>query len=393
MKYCIYCGEQLVDEAQFCSCCGYSSYSDALNQAAEIPAEESPRSYISVRKYYRDLCTSKMGTFLVVLAWLMLIGNIVMAFFPLRSLGIDENVLSSFIDVKRVESFLFSSMFLSLVQPAFIAIGILITVSDAKRAYTLYNPRGIRLITGFCKVMRILHPLLLILASFAFISACSSITRMYDPFRWAQIGAKYPAESENLITMLRAVLGILILILWGGCIFSVFYYNKLIHTLESIVLSIERNRPAADISMFVVVMCFIGGAGTFSIFWGSSWITALANAANGGIQIIAAFALLSIRRNASIKSSHNSPVQMHARPGSWSCECGRIHDPEIDICDCGAARPEQADVDVCEVDDESKAAAPTPPAQPAANEWVCICGSVNQSYVSTCSCGRSKYGR
>ena len=393
MKYCIHCGEQLVDEAQFCSCCGSSSYSDTPKQAAQMPVKEMPKSYISVRKFYRDLCTSKMGTFLVVLAWLMLVANIVRVFLPFHSLGIDESAWKHIVDMDRLKAFLSCCMVISMVQPAFLAISILITVSDAKRSYTLYNPRGIQLITGFCKVMRIMYPLLLILVSFAFISACSSLSRMYDAFRWAQIGEKYPAASENLITMLRAVLGILVLILWGSCIFSVFYYNKLIHTLQSIVLSIEGNRPAADISMFVVVMCFVGGPVTFSVFLGSSWITALTNAANGGIQIIAAFALLSIRRNASLKSSHYSPVLMHARPGSWSCECGRIHDPGIDICDCGATRPEQTDVDVCELCDESKAAAPTSPAQPAANEWVCICGSVNQSYVSTCSCGRSKYER
>ena len=86
--------------------------------------------------------------------------------------------------------------------------------------------------------------------------------------------------------------------------------------------------------------------------------------------------------------------------GGWKCACGRINQSYVSTCACGKnkrdvlSRPQPA---------------AEPAAQPAPVEavpncslserekkilseggWQCVCGTVNHSYVSTCGCGRNK---
>ena len=414
MKYCIHCGCEMEDQDLFCANCGNVSENTGAHshKKYDLPPEPPTRS-ISVGRFYREMCVSKMGTFFTVISCLLLFANLIMAFFPIQSMGLDISQVEGSLNVDLFSRVLTISLLVSLIPSVLIVIGVLITVFSARKSEQLQNARGIRLITGLMKVMRIVYPVLLTLCAFAIVGACSHLSEAYGQVRFPQIGGPTGdiGTQENVITFLRLTLGLSVLILWGGCVFNIIFYNKLIRTLASIATSIEQNRPSADISMFVVVMCFIAGGASVPSLVGVPFIIVVVNGLNAAMQILAGFMLLSIRKNASIKGNKQRLVPLQTRPGSWQCGCGCINDPSVNTCSCGYVRPEVkslpdpaakwictncqhanfSETMVCRMCGASRVIVQGTQSEQVGESWLCLCGKSNPHYVSTCSCGRSKY--
>lgn len=307
MKSCIYCGYSMNDDARFCSCCGAASQnvSGNLSERNDIP----PRNAITVENYFRGLCTSRLGISFTIVACLQWLITLCTAFWPIQALGLDDEVIREMIDLKQFSGFFSITMLISMVPSTVILVGILMTAVRAFRPTAVPNKGGTRLITILFKVMRIAYPVLLGLASFALISACSKFgTTYYGYANVPHIGTDPAAVylDENAVTVIRAAMGIVVLVLWGGCVFSVFYYHKVVSTLESITTSVELNRPIAKISMFVIVMCFVSGGLSALNALGGGLIVLVLDGLNAAMQILAGFILLSIRKNISL------PAKFHA---------------------------------------------------------------------------------
>ena len=87
--------------------------------------------------------------------------------------------------------------------------------------------------------------------------------------------------------------------------------------------------------------------------------------------------------------------------GSWKCRCGHTNDNHVSTCTCGRSRyvvdktygqpvsgPDAATVQASQ--EAAEAQKKREEAVLNAGGWKCACGRCNQSYISTCACGKSK---
>jgi hypothetical protein len=94
-----------------------------------------------------------------------------------------------------------------------------------------------------------------------------------------------------------------------------------------------------------------------------------------------------------LREKIDGPPEENPNDNIWICsECGRANADYITICNCGRNRP--ADVHMRCTKEQKKTAAPGKEKQTgeitAAGGWKCSCGRTNQSYISTCACGKAK---
>lgn len=87
------------------------------------------------------------------------------------------------------------------------------------------------------------------------------------------------------------------------------------------------------------------------------------------------------------------------KDGGWKCTCGRTNESYVSTCACGKNKREvlypQQNAQARPV--SQPAPAPVPARDPEKDKailadggWVCSCGQENYKYVSTCGCGKNK---
>ena len=96
---------------------------------------------------------------------------------------------------------------------------------------------------------------------------------------------------------------------------------------------------------------------------------------------------------AALREKVNGPTEEKPNENIWTCsDCGRSNADYVTVCNCGKNRP--ADAHVRDMKKQKKTAAQEKEKQDgkiiAAGGWKCSCGRTNQSYISTCACGKSK---
>jgi uncharacterized cupin superfamily protein len=93
------------------------------------------------------------------------------------------------------------------------------------------------------------------------------------------------------------------------------------------------------------------------------------------------------------------------KKGIWDCECGRANAAYVTTCNCGRSKPAVVDPRSQMMSDLNALRGVKTEAYKSVAEikwedqenqivtaggWKCTCGRVNQAYISTCACGKSK---
>lgn len=426
MKFCIHCGTQMVDEASFCPSCGTKVPTAPAPTA--VPAAPPPAAPVyrpapvapaptpvpvetnPVGEYFRRMATSPLALIFAIAFSLLLILNISVALDASYLLASIEDTLDKLEEADILSNFddYFSAiLWLAQIPNILTVIGIWVTIITAFYSRFMRENKGVNLIAGLYKVLRVLLPILFVLMSIVVLSACSKIGDYKS-----QITRYYSSTSSAVkeINDAQATLAGYCIGMWVMAGFVIFWYGKIVSTLESISYSISRSRAAADISMLVIVMAFISGIGSCISIFNSEGTALWVNLTSAVVQILAACILLGIRDNlARLATLHRAVPSVPT--GGWVCSCGRFNGPYVSTCVCGGSRsgsmttrpvtsrweckncyasnPPAATVCVkCGMrkNDTARISAPL-----TGGNWRCTCGRVNASFVSTCTCGRSKY--
>ena len=301
MKYCIKCGTQLTDHAQFCISCGTrcNGYSAPVS-VNPIQQQTVPQGSTTTERaglYFKKVATSPMVICLAIIQTFLVMLSLYTAFFP--SAVLDLSALNEMTDT-NIGGILLVTGLISSIPTVLVAIGIWITVFSASRNKYLRNAKGVRLIHGLYKVLRILLPIACCVLTIILFSACSRLTysgsgEVYGEY---SVGGFHIYTGSNLFynaSVASAVL-VYIVLLWGIGGFLMWFYSKIISTLDSLAVSIAHGILFAEISMVVIVMCFVsGGLSAISLLISTNWVDFVSSGLSAASQIMTGVLLLNMR--------------------------------------------------------------------------------------------------
>ena len=93
--------------------------------------------------------------------------------------------------------------------------------------------------------------------------------------------------------------------------------------------------------------------------------------------------------------SRNIQTKKILDQGGWMCSCGRLNESYIGTCACGRSKSDvenTASNPYVQNNSTASMYANDTNAQKilAQGGWACVCGRLNESYIGTCACGRTK---
>ena len=398
MKYCIYCGEQLLDEAQFCSCCGAAtSPADPVPETMQIAVPALADHQKSVRTCVKYLAHTGKATWLVVLMSVSVALNIYFAFFPFSGMEDVEAVFGDFVYWRGFSVAITAGVLLSVVPLILYVLGAWMTIGQARSGNNPKKATGLRVICVVSKIMRVLYPVFIGIVLAAVILLAYMLAKV-----------NIPADEQSLF--LGIMIGIFVPIFGGTCVFSIIYYNKLIRTLSSLISAIEEDKSEVYVSRFLIVTCFIGAGSVLSSALGNGWLNFCISASTAVYMLLAGLLLYNLRKSLNRTAYHDRVKQIQAGQGGWVCACGRANVEYIQICNCGRVRPGVRVHDaggrwacrcceyvnlptsrVCARCGEVRVVSDGSGNDPAAWNWRCQCGRINPGFVFSCACGRTRH--
>ena len=342
MNFCPNCGEKLVASSRFCPGCCMKLEASAAPAPAPSPSHSAPKPVVApvsavkpvaragispIAEYLKRAATSPVFLIFTILYTLVTLLNIFNGSSMLTSIFDTDllgNSVSLFSESKVVSSLTGVGIFFSIlfnVPQILIIIGLWITFGSAAGNSTLRSPVGIRMIRVIFQIKRILWPVACGLLTLTILSACTSMSDAYG------------SASSSI----NATIFVIFLVMWGVCALMISFFSKLIESLGSLADCVTTGRPTAPISIFVVVMWFIGANSCLSsllLMPESMDYTVVLQAA---MLIFAACVFIGLRSNLDrLSRSTYKVTTVHGT--SWACTCGRVNAQYVTSCVCGRSK-------------------------------------------------------
>lgn len=294
MKFCSQCGARLTDESRFCPDCGCASvrYTGPAAASASYYPPKSPIEGKPVTSYLRQAFTAPLFLTFAIMYSAFLAINIFVAMDPLEMLAGDEisEILYLLSGAEKLEAAFSSILMFGQIPNILIVIGIWITYASAKNSPSGPSAGGVDLIKGLCKVLRVLFPIVCGLVSIAILGACSDISQTVREYSNSSSVQKAAAEAKGMLA--GVFFG-----MWVAAGFVIYFYGKLIDSLESISFSITSKKASSNISQLVIVMFIIAGGLSVIGAFGLGGMFLLSSILGGASQIMAAVILASLKDN------------------------------------------------------------------------------------------------
>lgn len=311
MKYCQNCGKQLDDNASFCIECG----GNAMEQGGySAPADYSDVRLLSpntVLNTVRECAKSKLFLVAIILYTITIVMSFVTSIYNINN---TYEMMDMYTDIMGGNSFsseIMSSpsygvgniigVIIGMVPAVLIAIGMWITYASAAGENDRMTTAGLTII----KVVAIIYLVLMCIAAVLMVLVLALMLIFFEAMDfdelfgiWNDYGMSSgeAAMAQSIFIVVFAILFIMIIAVLA---FSIFYYAKIIKTVNVIKSTVQTGTVTGKISVFVAVMAIIIGgciglSGLSSLLLGQ-FLLAITSILSALVQIFLGVVLFSYR--------------------------------------------------------------------------------------------------